>query len=159
MRTCGFHIAAYKEYALINLSESTVRNYIFSLRHFITFIQKHPANITEEDVENYILLMIKKGLSSTFINARVTAVSSYFTYLRKKKIFVLPFDVLETTKRPKVIIREQRVCRHEEISLFIQKINEDEKTSEFIKTRDVLIILIASTTGARINEIRNLKIV
>jgi len=49
---------------LADLSENTVRTYRFYTIHLLTYCKKDYTDVTEEDVENFFILLRKKGLNN-----------------------------------------------------------------------------------------------
>ncbi len=60
---------------------NTRRVYELAIKDLLSFANCGPWSITSSQVQNWVANLRKRGLSKETINARVAAVSSYYTYL------------------------------------------------------------------------------
>ena len=79
---------------LWNFSENTQRSYITVIKQLASYYKHSPANITDEEAQNYILYLVKeKKLSWIFCNVVVSAIRFFYKIILKKNQdnFYLPF--------------------------------------------------------------------
>lgn len=155
---CIFSLSAFEDYLSIDLTPSTIITYKRSISYIFRWLKKHPKNITIEDVEAFVSYLMQKKSSAYLVHLRLSALTSYYTYLRKKKVFSLGFNIMEDVKKPKIIFKEQYIAKSNEVFHFIKLLESEKHRITFARRRDIIAMLIATTTGARINEIRNIKI-
>ena len=67
-------------------NEYTVRNYVYDLKAFNSFLnEKHFYDAIEEDVKEYIREKLRRGISYTRVNFSISALRSFYDYLKRNK--------------------------------------------------------------------------
>ncbi len=125
-------------------SPHTEKNYIHAFQNFLDhFKQQNITELKKQDIQEYLLTQIEKGLSSSFQNLQINAIKFYYEKVlgRKKEIYNLPRPKKEH-KLPSVLSEE------EVIQIFKQVLN--------IKHKAILYLLYSG--GLRLSEVVNLKI-
>ena len=128
---------------LKNFSYRTRETYLGVVKGLSKFYTKSADQLTEGEVEDYLLHLKNKGLSDSSRNVAVCALRFLYS-------FVLPdtdIDLdLPTTRRPKIL---PEVLSHEEVQRILSAPGN-------IKHR--VILMTAYSAGLRVSEIANLKI-
>lgn len=145
-----------------SLSENTVFNYLFDIKIFFRYLEKH--NITEikhvndKITEAYIYslrnLKSKKGnyYSTKSVNRYISSLKSFFKYLLNEKfIEENPTDIIDT---PKMSRNLPEVLTIQEVDKLLNKAG----TSDKYECRDRAIMETMYASGLRVSELINLKI-
>lgn len=133
-------------------STHTLLAYIKDINQFYDFCSFDKKLIIEDSqlIRQWIVFLAKNS-SKTTINRKISALKSFYKYIRKtKKIEINPLDKIITPKKPKRIpefIPEQDLDNIDQIF-----------TDNFSGYRDKLIITMLYATGIRRSELVNLKI-
>lgn len=131
------------ELILRNYSNYTIKTYIYNNVSFLNYINKNPFKVNFEDVNKYIFYLLKvKKLKATSVRIAIKSIKFFF-------LNVMNRDVFKFVNYPKIEKRLPQVLSRNEILIIANSINN-------IKHK--LIILLAYSSGLRLNEIRNLKI-
>lgn len=142
----------------LNLSVHTVDAYRRDLNQWADFAtdshpeKLHPQSITTNDLRLWIASRSRQGDSPRTIKRKVQALRAFFHYMMKRKGMVEnPAQelILAKTDRPlPVYVRQSET----------EKILDSElDTTDFIKVRDRLIIMLIYETGLRCSEVRQLE--
>lgn len=150
-----------------SLTNNTKRAYLTDILDF--FNLESLENVTIDMIQNvsvatanqYVESLIKEGKAPSTINRKLTALSNFYTFLCRHEIRIMdynPFSSAEGTKRLKANQRysNTRCLTIQEISNLVKAAmeNKDNLTS----LRNIIIILLLSTTGMRRSEIVSIKI-
>ena len=138
------------------LASGTIRNYIFDLNSFNTYLSQQ--NITElkdlsaREIRSWQLQLMNTTYSARSANRALCTIRSWCKYLRKKNwLNIDPFQKISTTKTPNhlpIFFKENEV----------ERIYSDELYPEtFNGQRDKLLLQILYETGIRRAEIITLK--
>jgi len=139
-------LVKFKDFCRIdrNLSERTIDQscgHLFQLKRFLESIQKHPTEVTQEDVRAY-LARFKTMSSSTYANV-----------LKSLKVFFRDFlkipEVVESFKFPKKTYTIKSVPTKDDLQRFFKEL--DSLTSQ-------TVFLLYATSGMRRNELLTLTI-
>lgn len=149
----------YIEYYAIENKRQSLKSDIFWLKQFFeieNIRQKQIATITKADVKKAFGEMLKKyKRGSSALNSCATALRKYYNFLndtQNKKLDVSIFNI----KLPKRIHKTPHAFLFKDvISIFKENYH---KTNKFTEKRDLIAFLLYSTTGARKNELTNLKV-
>ena len=68
------------------LSENTVRFYMHTLNEFMALVEKPLTQITEADIEYFLLMKQKHGNGNTTLNNQRRNLSAFYTWMRKAKL-------------------------------------------------------------------------
>lgn len=132
------------------LSINTVENYEKDLERFFMYVKKSYKNITQKDINNYIMYLSKE-LSPKSVNRHIVSIKNYFKYMQKfNKIKNNPCANISGAKTPKTL---PKVLNEEEIDKLLNIEVIDAKTS---RNRAMLELMYAS--GLRVSELLNLNI-
>ena len=157
------------------LTKNTYMAYVNTIKEFfsvldINEITKYQIQSVTPDVANaWANEMVAAGLSKGTVNRKLSAMKNFYTFLCRKHIGWAdynPFDTSEGCIRFKNASKEysdKRTLTSDEIKHFFDTIQnefpESEKDPRYIQTlRDLIVCQILATTGARRDEIANLKI-
>ncbi len=70
---------------LRNFSQNTQKSYITVIKQFASYYKRSPANITEQEAQNYILYLVKeKNLSWSSGNVVVSGIRFFYKTILKK---------------------------------------------------------------------------
>jgi len=122
-------------------SEYTIRNYIKSNKQLLSFTNKDPSEINEDDVKMYIVENLSDKASTSIILFLAAIKYSYLNILKK--------DLTAGIKRPKREKRMPVVLTKDEIKKLISSI--EAKKSK-------LMVSLMYACGLRVSEIMNLKL-
>jgi integrase/recombinase XerD len=123
-------------------SKYTQRNYLVANKKFLSFINKEPDKIDEDDVKEFIAEKYSENSSSSII-VFLSALRFSFTAILKK-------DITVGIKRPKKEKRFPAVLTKEEIKLLLDNLPNK-------KSR--LMVSLIYACGMRVSELTSLKIV
>jgi len=161
-------IRKYFSFKNMNLSESSKKSYQSDFNQWIVYIMENYDNqyildIIDEDVEDMVDLVEDYvafctsvfGNNERRIQRRMSSISSFFLYLRKKrKIKENPIDFLD---RPKVRAGEKLQVKQ----TFLTKEQVEEIRQGLVKLNDIQLSLFFEfglSTMARANAISNVKL-
>jgi len=146
-------IEAFLEYLTLekNLSSNTLQSYAIDLKDFKNFLQKEKIKRIEEVSVETILLFLerlrKKGLSSSSISRKLSALRSFFRFLELEKGFSHnPVLLIESPKLPR---RLPRVLTVNEVERLLSA--PDPSTPQGLRDKAMLETLYA--TGLRVSEL------
>lgn len=145
-----------------SLSENTVFNYLFDIKIFFRYLEKHNItdikHVNDKITEAYIYslrnLKSKKGnyYSTKSVNRYISSLKSFFKYLLNEKfIEENPTDIIDT---PKMSRNLPEVLTIQEVDKLLNKAG----TSDKYECRDRAIMETMYASGLRVSELINLKI-
>tara|TARA_B100000945_G_C20352752_1_gene583094 strand:- start:96 stop:1001 length:906 start_codon:yes stop_codon:yes gene_type:complete len=135
-------------------TEDTIKNYNLDLKKFeeflntknIVFIDK----VRNEDIQEYIKKLHRKGLSATSIARKTSTIRSFFNYLvRQRYIKENPSKSLRTPKTPKHL---PSVLTIDQINLLCSI-----PTKNHVAIRDKAIIELMYSSALRLSEVTSLN--
>ena len=88
-----------------DLNELTIKNYIFDLKAFSLFVEKHFYDVTKEDVNRYIQDKKDKNIGGNRINFSICVLTMFYKYLVKN--LYIKDNPTEDLKRVKVKRKEK----------------------------------------------------
>lgn len=127
------------ELKLRGFSEKSIKAYMFFNEKFLSFINKSPDSVTEDDIKSYLASLIGKYQNSS-INLAFSALSFFYETMLKKD--------LKNIKVPKREKKMPSVLSKDEIKLLINSARN---------RKSKLIIKFLYSTGLRVSELVNLK--
>lgn len=150
-------IQAYMLSIKYNKTSSTRKAYLGYLIEYVDFINKQGIKLTEVlpmHLDLYINY-IKEGNGNSIVNAKLSAVGSFYNYLLKNKyIDSNPYDskemLLEVEEKDSVVY----LTKIEENKLKRKAVSSKVKYAN----RDLCIITLGCATGLRVSAIRNIDI-
>ncbi len=122
-------------------SEYTTRNYIKSNEEFLSFIDKYPKDVTEEDLKFF--------LSERYSKKSTSSIILFLSAIRYSYLSIFGFDPTQNIKRPKKEKKIPMVLSKNEIKLLINS-TQNRKSK--------LIISLIYACGLRVSELTNLRI-
>ncbi len=122
-------------------SDYTIRNYIDANSKLLSFSNKRPEEITEDDVKSYIVKNLSNRASTSIVVFLSAIKFAYLTILKK--------DLTSGIKRPKRERKNPVVLSKKEVKLLIEVLNTK---------KSKLMISFMYACGMRVSELINLKI-
>ena len=140
-----------------NCSSHTEISYFKDLSQFEKFVTdqvgKYDALTVDSDqVRMWIVDLMEKGNKPSTVNRKLSAIKSFYRYLRKKEI--LEVSPAEYIQGPKV---EQRLPSFVQHSDMLKVLRADSFTDDFEGCRNLFIIELLYLTGMRTEELVFLK--
>ena len=142
--------------ALRELSPKTQYNYITDLNQWFIYIYDFQFNqcvteLTDDDITEFFYYCKQKGNNTDRIKRRMSAISAFYIFLRKKKIIQSnPMEFIDRPKKGMAVV-VQTFLTKEQINLMREKL--DEYGNLQLKT----YALLSLSTMARVNAIANIK--
>lgn len=138
------------------LSEQTIYNYQKDLEQWFKFMNSYQEDLTAteatpDDIEEFIFYCQQKGNQANRIKRRMSVISSFYIFLKKKGIVSdNPIDMLERPKNVKPVVRQTY--------LTLEQVKEMKKILKKQNNRQLeLYALFSLSTMARVNAIANVK--
>ena len=166
------YLNGFIEYILTQkrYSERTATLYKDAVARFYTYILPLGAENTREQLEvlkplhirSFVMESLKGGLSPRTVNMRISALSSYCTYLVKHDL--LDDNPVHKVYRPKESRRLPEFYKKEDLSGYINKTENTECKentgieNNYSAMRDRMIVTLLYATGMRRAEAVNLKV-
>lgn len=130
-----------REIKLRGYSDNTLENYIYTIENFLKFIQKHPKEISETDIKNYLVYLQQgKNATNSTIHRHLNAIKSFFRINNN--------TVADNIKLPKIAKKLPGFLSIEETQKLLTSI-------ENIRDRTIIQLLYAC--GMRVSELVNLN--
>ena len=137
-------------------SKNTIASYkrdLVKLNNFLTDSGvKGLKEITSTNLNSYILMIEKQGMSTATVSRNIASVKAFFLYLLKQGM--LSEDPSETLKPPKIEKKAPVILTIEEINLLLEQPNGS--TPKDIRDKAMLELLYA--TGIRVSELIGLRV-
>jgi len=131
------------ELKLRGYSQKTVATYLAHNQNFLTYIQKQPETITEDDIRTYIAhLMGEKELKPASVNLVISSLKFFYSEVLKKDLF----NGIKTIKKEKKL---PIVLTKEEIRQLLNAIENPKHR---------LLVELMYSSGLRVSECVSLKI-
>ncbi|MBQ9984439.1 MAG: site-specific tyrosine recombinase XerD [Lachnospiraceae bacterium] len=137
-------------------SKNTIASYkrdLVKLNNYLTDagIQKF-GEVTNTDLNSYILMIEKQGMSTATVSRNIASVKAFFLYLLKQG--VISEDPSETLKPPKIEKKAPVILTIEEINLLL----EQPSGSAPKEIRDKAMLELLYATGIRVSELIGLRV-
>jgi len=156
--TDNFSITEYVTYLDVEegLSHNTIEAYMHNVGRYISYLTEKglnsPAQVTKDDVVDYIETLREIGLSVNSVSRNFFAIRSYHLFLyHEKNVFANPTETVEVSslkrKLPDVLSIEETI-----------RLIESPDTSTTLGIRNRAMLEFAYATGARVSELISLKI-
>ena len=85
------------EMKIRNFSKNTINAYLYYNKELLRFANKDPDEINNQDIRDYLLVLVNLGKSSSTINIAVSAFKFYYSQVFSRRFFVSDDGI----KRPK----------------------------------------------------------
>lgn len=138
------------------LSECTITNYRSDLHSWFKYIylfqdNKSVLSIDEDDLTEFFHYCKLKGNGTRRLRRRMATISSFYLFLRKKKIHLNnPMDYIDRPRKD-IDVRVQTYLTPQQISSMIKKL------IELNDIRLLTYISLGLSSMARVNALRNIK--
>jgi integrase/recombinase XerD len=141
-------VELFMNYAELNrgYAVSTLEVYKRILLRFAEDRINKIEEITLDVVDNYILGLKNRGISTNGIFNDILCIRAFLKFLKRKGYKVLDYDLIDVPKRK---IKPVYPLKIEEIQALLENMHRE---------RDRLMLLIMFTSGIRVNELINLKV-
>lgn len=141
-----------------NYSPRTEISYLKDLTQFEEFVVGeegtfHPQKINQQLVRLWLSTLMEQGLSPRTANRKLSAVKTYFRYLKKQG--VIERNPAEGVKGPKVTKKLPSFANPKQMMAILD--DEFAYSSDFTGTRDRFLIELLYATGMRRAELTSLK--
>lgn len=157
-------IKLYKKYKMDmeirELSPKTIYNYETDLYQWFSYVYENQGNasvleLTEDDITEFIYYCKQQGNNSRRIKRRMSSISAFYKYLRKKKL--IAENPMEFIDRPKkdVDVVTQTFLTEEQVELMKTKLNEYVNNGGNLELQ--VYALFSLSTMARVNAIANIR--
>lgn len=136
------------EKKLEGCSNKTIVQYIRETKKFFSMAKKHCTNITADDINYYLAMLLKKGNSPTSVDNARKFIKAFFKWLYENEY--IRKDIFIKIKPIKRVDKRKEYLTEEEIVKIRDTCNEDKRALALV---DFLL-----STGVRVSECSNLKI-
>ena len=150
-------IEFYKQYLISkNLSTNTVSSYMYDMNSFNEYLQNDFGldiyKTKKAQILTYLVNLQKQGKSSSTISRTISALKSFFEYLKRERII---------NENPAISIHSPKQIKKIPTILSEAQINElmdlPDKTT-FKGSRDSAILELMYSSGIRVTELINIKL-
>ena len=137
-------------------SQNTELSYRRDLIKMMRFLQEQkidrPEDVTETNLNSYILDLEKKGLSAATVSRNIAAMKGFYLYLWKEGN--ISADPAEHLKAPKVEKKVPDILSVDEMGRLLEQ--PSDRTAKGLRDRAMLELLYA--TGIRVTELISLRL-
>ena len=137
-------------------SKNTIASYkrdLIKLNNYLTDSGvKDLKDVTNTDLNSYILLIEKQGMSTATVSRNIASVKAFFLYLLKQG--VMSEDPSENLKAPKIEKKAPVILTIDEINLLL----EQPSGSSPKEIRDKAMLELLYATGIRVSELIGLRV-
>lgn len=131
---------------LEHYSDSTLKNYFYTLRKFESFIKKPIATITKNDIRFFLANCYPNCKAST-INSKIFCLKGFFQWLTDEEII---------PKNPARLIKDTKIPKRLRKSLTVEELEKLRISCNTDRERAILEFIFA--TGCRVSEVVNVNI-
>lgn len=164
-------LSLYEKYhmnmSIRELSEKTIYGYYNDLANWWIYILDYQDNksvleINEEDISEFIVYCKMKGNNTNRIKRRLSSISAFYLFLRKKKlIHENPVEFIDRPKHSQAIVT-QTFLTEDQVFQMRQYLQEQINVSKTVASKHTalvmqLYVLFSLSTMARVNAISNVK--
>lgn len=142
MKSKSVVLKEFKQLLSLNYAEKTIESYCYYVGQFLEFSNNAPLRVTNKDILDYNISLVKIGVSDSTRNTAISGVKLYYKKYLKKKIDT------DVVIRPSF---KKKVVRHINHQFLIDKIN----STKNIKAK--LLLTFGYGCGLRSNEVLSLK--
>lgn len=151
---------------LRELSEKTIYNYKSDIFQWFIYVYGNQGNVPvteleESDIEEFLFYCKKNGNNSRRMKRRMSSISAFYKFLRKKRIIVEnPMEFIDRPKKD-VDITVQTYFTADEVNDMREKLLENIEQAETVQQKEAALelrvyALLSLSTMARVNAIRNI---
>lgn len=124
------------------LRTQTITTYIYCLEKFFRIYHKDPFHITKQDIENYLLQLIRWNRSGSTINVHYQALRFWYIVVLRKKLMVNVLPIKVRKRLPEFLTQE-------ETKRFLVEIKNNKQR---------LLVSLAYGAGLRVSEVISLQV-
>jgi integrase/recombinase XerD len=152
------NIETYKSYLNSKkLSSNTVSSYIYDINSFREYLDKdYGLELTKTrkaQILTYLVNLQKQGKSSSTISRTISALKNFFEFLKKEKL--IEDNPAISIHSPKQIKKTPAILSEDEINLLMKQPD----TNSFKGSRDSAILELLYSSGIKVTELINIKII
>lgn len=107
-------------------NDKTIRNYIYDLQAFNSYMNKSLEEITEEDINNFIQEKKDRGIKPNRINFSISVLISFYKYLNRN--YFVKNNPMKNISRLKVPKKEETILPIDKIKEIRKKLEEKGNT-------------------------------
>lgn len=137
-------------------SKNTIASYKRDLIKFNNYLINAECNeidkITSTNLNSYILMIEKQGMSTATVSRNIASIKAFFLYLLKQG--VISEDPSESLKPPKIEKKTPMILTIEEINLLLEQPNGTAPK----EIRDKAMLELLYATGMRVSELISLNV-
>lgn len=147
---------------LRELSGKTIYGYITDLDSWLVYVLENQNNksaleITEDDLTEFFYFCKQQGNNSRRIKRRMSSISAFYKYLRKKRVVIEnPCELIDRPKKD-VDVNVQTFLTHEQVYLMKYLLKERAKSGKRIDADLRLYALFSLSTMARVTAVSSIK--
>ena len=104
-------------------NDKTIRNYIYDLQAFNSYMNKSLEEITEEDINNFIQEKKDRGIKPSRINFSISVLISFYKYLNRN--YFVKNNPMKNISRLKVPKKEETILSIDKIKEIRKKLEEE----------------------------------
>lgn len=104
-------------------NDKTIRNYIYDLQAFNSYMNKNLEEITEEDINNFIQEKKDRGIKPSRINFSISVLISFYKYLNRN--YFVKNNPMKNISRLKVPKKEETILSIDKIKEIRKKLEEE----------------------------------
>lgn len=142
------------------LSSKTIYNYETDLYQWFSYVYENQGNVsvlelTEDDITEFIYYCKQQGNNSRRIKRRMSSISAFYKYLRKKKMITEnPMEFIDRPKKDTDVVT-QTFLTEEQVELMKTKLAEYVANGGNLELQ--VYALFSLSTMARVNAVANIR--
>lgn len=133
-------------------TDNTIRNYKIDLLDFLEFNDNNILNVNKDIVNKYMKNLYDKNISKSTISRRLTSLRGFYNYLYKNDIVLKNYFI--GIKNPKKEHSLPKLVK----DIDVDKMFDVPNINNPLGQRNLLIIRILYSTGIRVSELINIKL-
>ena len=147
---------------LRELSDKTISSYISDLNQWLIYVLENQENksvldLTEYEITSFIYFCKKEGNNTRRIRRRMSSISAFYKYLRKKRLIVEnPCEFIDRPKKD-VDVTTQTFLDREQVFLMKYKLREYVESGRKYAKELQLYAMFSLSTMARVNAVANIR--
>lgn len=124
-------------------SPKTIKAYLYYNEDFLRFVGKNPAEISNEDIRNYLFYLAeRKAFSASTLNITINALKFYYGEMLNKN-FVYEIKRPKKDKKLPVVLSKEEVCRI---------------LSSVPNVKHRAVLMLTYSAGLRVSEVVKLRL-
>jgi len=131
-----------------NYSAHTIKTYLNTLEHFLSWLSLPVAEVTSSQISAYIEFLLGRGLTPKTINCRLDSVRGFFTYLSQE----------EETPRSNPVKKGSALRLARPLPRYLKDEEVTRLFSRIKKGRDRAIFMLMLRCGLRVEEVAHLRL-